>query len=467
MAEIKCPHCGRAFTVDENDYADIARQVRDAEFHRELDAREKAAREAGEREAELVRERVAREAGEQTSRLAAEVDRLKTQLAAQEKTAEAERALAVTQATSELMRERDSLSGELAAEKTRASERLEHARLESEARIARMQAEADARLAQAQNEAERKANELTRSMSETIAEKDALIHYREDEIARLRDMRSRLSTKLVGESLEQHCQNEFNKIRATAFPHAYFEKDNDASEGSKGDFIYREEAEDGVELVSIMFEMKNEEDASAARNRKTNEHFFAKLDADRRRKGCEYAVLVSLLEPESELYNQGIVDVSWRYPKMYVIRPQFFIPMITLLRNAALTAADARRELAQIRQQNIDVTQFEGKMEAFKEGFSKNFLAASKRFDAAIDEIDKTITHLQKVKENLLSSGNQLRLANDKAQGLTIRKLTWGNPTMQQKFRELREAQEEQAEAEAVAAVAADGAAAPEERDAR
>lgn len=276
-------------------------------------------------------------------------------------------------------------------------------------------------------------------MSEQLAGRDALIKLREEEISQLKDMKSKLSVKLVGESLEQHCQNEFNKIRMAAFPQAYFEKDNDASEGTKGDFIFREEADDGVELLSIMFEMKNESASSDARNQKTNEHFFAKLDADRRRKGCEYAVLVSLLESESELYNQGIVDVSYRYPKMYVIRPQFFIPLISFLRNAALSAADARRELAEIRQQNIDVTQFEEKMQNFQDGFSKNFAAASKRFDVAIEEIDKTISHLQKVKENLLSSENQLRIANDKAQGLTIRKLTWGNPTMQEKFRQLNE----------------------------
>ena len=265
----------------------------------------------------------------------------------------------------------------------------------------------------------------------------------QDEIERLRDLRSRQSTKLVGESLEQHCLIEFNKIRATAFPHAYFEKDNDASEGTKGDFIYREKLDgviddDGPDLLSIMFEMKNEADASDPRNQKTNEHFFAKLDADRKKKKCEYAVLVSLLEPESELYNTGIVDVSYRYPKMYVIRPQFFIPIITVLRNAALNAADARRELDEARKQNIDITNFEEKMEAFKDGFSKNFQSASKRFDTAIDEIDKTIAHLQKVKDNLTASQNQLRLANDKAQQqLTIRRLTWNNPTMKARFAEL------------------------------
>ena len=301
----------------------------------------------------------------------------------------------------------------------------------------------EAQLALAKSEAERKTGELQTQMTAQLAAKDVQIKDAQDEIERLRDLRSRQSTKLVGESLEQHCLIEFNKIRATAFPHAYFEKDNDASEGTKGDFIYREKLDgviddDGPDLLSIMFEMKNEADASDPRNQKTNEHFFAKLDADRKKKKCEYAVLVSLLEPESELYNTGIVDVSYRYPKMYVIRPQFFIPIITVLRNAALNAADARRELDEARKQNIDITNFEEKMEAFKDGFSKNFQSASKRFDTAIDEIDKTIAHLQKVKDNLTASQNQLRLANDKAQQqLTIRRLTWNNPTMKARFAEL------------------------------
>ena len=262
------------------------------------------------------------------------------------------------------------------------------------------------------------------------------------EIERLRNQRSRLTTKLIGETLEQHCETEFNRWRPTAFRNAEFHKDNDVVGGSKGDYVFREVDEDGVEVVSIMFEMKNEDDASAASSRHKNADFFKKLDQDRRNKGCEYAVLVSMLEPESELYNSGIVDVSYEYEKMYVIRPQFFIPMITLLRNAAENAHASRRELAQIRQQNIDITHFEDALEDFKERFGKNYETASRKFQTAIDEIDKTISHLQKVKESLTSSENQLRLANKKADELTIRKLTWKNPTMREKFEEARAARQ-------------------------
>ena len=264
-----------------------------------------------------------------------------------------------------------------------------------------------------------------------------LIRYKDEEIERLRDMKARLSTKMVGETLEQHCETQFNQLRATAFPHAYFEKDNDASDGTKGDFIFRERDDAGNEIVSIMFEMKNENDTTATKHK--NEDFFKKLDSDRKKKGCEYAVLVTLLEPESELYNTGIVDVSYRYEKMYVIRPQFFIPMITLLRNAAMNALAYKQELELVRQQNIDVTEFEEKLLGFQEGFSRNYDLASRKFQTAIDEIDTTIKHLQKVKDNLISSENNLRLANDKAQGLTIRKLTRNNPTMKAAFAEARE----------------------------
>lgn len=399
MAEIKCPNCGTVFTVDESGYAQIVAQVRDAEFERELKRRMDLVQ---SNQAQTTQLEVAKARQESQDRLAAqavEIAQLKAQIAAYE------------QSSREQARTREQTF--------------------------------EAQLALAKSEAERKTGELQTQMTAQLAAKDVQIKDAQDEIERLRDLRSRQSTKLVGESLEQHCLIEFNKIRATAFPHAYFEKDNDASEGTKGDFIYREKLDgviddDGPDLLSIMFEMKNEADASDPRNQKTNEHFFAKLDADRKKKKCEYAVLVSLLEPESELYNTGIVDVSYRYPKMYVIRPQFFIPMITVLRNAALNAADARRELDEARKQNIDITNFEEKMEAFKDGFSKNFQSASKRFDTAIDEIDKTIAHLQKVKDNLTASQNQLRLANDKAQQqLTIRRLTWNNPTMKARFAEL------------------------------
>ena len=282
-----------------------------------------------------------------------------------------------------------------------------------------------------------------------------IIRFKDEEIERLRDMKARLSTKMVGETLEQHCETEFNRLRMTAFPRAYFEKDNDASAGTKGDFIFRECDEDGNEIISIMFEMKNENDTTVSKHK--NEDFFKKLDHDRRAKGCEYAVLVTLLEPESELYNAGIVDVSYRYEKMYVIRPQFFIPMITLLRNAAMNSLACKQELALVRQQNIDVTGFEEKLEAFQSGFGKNYDLASRKFQTAIDEIDTTIKHLQKVKDNLISSENNLRLANDKAQGLSIRKLTWGNKTMKAKFDEARE-EAERAAREGVTVEEAPGA---------
>ena len=279
---------------------------------------------------------------------------------------------------------------------------------------------------------------------------DDLIRYKDEEIERLKDMKVRLSTKMVGESLEQHCETEFNRLRMTAFPNAYFEKDNDASEGTKGDFIFRERDASGNEVISIMFEMKNENDETATKHK--NEDFFKKLDHDRRQKGCEYAVLCTLLEPESELYNAGIVDVSYRYEKMYVIRPQFFIPIITLLRNAAMGSLRYKQELAEYKQQNIDVTNFEAKMEKFKNDFGRNYEIASRKFQTAIDEIDKTISHLQKTKEALLSSENNLRLANKKADDLTIRKLTWGNKTMKAAFDEARgaatETNDEPAEAD-------------------
>lgn len=396
--------------------ADLQRQV-DA-LQAQLSSQKDAAKlaEAGIRE-ELARDLSARDA---------QVAELKAQLAA----AGTAQDLAVTQAISDARatfdEERSKLSQDLSAA------RFELTR-EQEARAAeRQQAEATHALELQQSEATH-ALELQQAQRST----EELIRYKDAEIERLRDMKARLSTKMVGETLEQHCEIQFNQIRMTAFPRAYFEKDNDASDGTKGDFIFRECDEDGNEIVSIMFEMKNENDTTATKHK--NEDFFKKLDADRKKKGCEYAVLVSLLEPESELYNAGIVDVSYRYEKMYVIRPQLFIPMITLLRNAALNSLTYKQELALVRQQNIDVTKFEEKLLGFQEGFARNYDLASRKFSTAIDEIDATIKHLQKVKENLLSSENNLRLANDKAQGLTIRKLTHGNPTMKAKFEEARE----------------------------
>ena len=319
-------------------------------------------------------------------------------------------------------RERDDLRGKV----ERARDELEAQKTRAEAELARARAEAQAQLA------------------EKLRAKDELIADREREIERIQDMKARLSTKMLGESLEQHCEIEFNRLRPTAFPRAYFEKDNEVVEGTKGDFVFRDFDEEGNEIVSIMFEMKNEADDST--HRKTNESHFKKLDADRRKKGCEYAVLVSLLEPDNELYAAGITDVSYRFEKMYVIRPQFFIPLITLLRNAALSSMEARRELALVRQQNIDVTNFEDSLADFKEKFGRNYRLASERFAKAIDEIDKSIDHLQKIKEHLLGSERNLRLANDKAEDLTVKKLTRKNPTMKALLDEARAAKEEQSE---------------------
>ena len=444
MNEIKCPHCGEMFTSDEAGFAAILKQVRDAEFDKEVrrheqlmasekqqavqlavaealakaqgDAAQKEARIA-ELEARLQAEQRERESqqrlahAERERALAdaaaakdARIVELEQRVEAQGRAFEAEKKLAVEQARSALERERDALAAQVAlkdAEKSRCESALKE------------------------------------QLAIELKAKDDIIAYKDGEIERYKDMKARLSTKMVGESLEQHCETEFNKIRAAAFPRAYFEKDNDASEGSKGDFIFRECDEEGNEIVSIMFEMKNESDDSSHRHK--NEDFFKKLDADRRKKGCEYAVLVTLLEPESELYNQGIVDVSYRFEKMYAIRPQFFLPMISILRNAALNSMAYKAELAVVRNQNIDITKFEEQMETFKSGFARNYDLASRKFQTAIDEIDKTILHLQKTKDALVSSENNLRLANNKAQDLTIKRLTRNNPTMKAAFEALAE----------------------------
>ena len=443
MAEIKCPHCGEVFQVDETEYAQIVRQVRDAEFQRELAAREQLAERerssavdaAVARERQDAERRMAQKDGE-LARLHAELERgqdaLKLARAAAEKDL-AERLADSRQRISALEAQLEARESAFAAEKSLA---VAEATGEQDRKIAELEGQVNAaRLEREQVEAS-----LRRQLTEQAAYKDQTIRDREDEIERLRDQRSRLTTKLIGETLEQHCEMEFNRWRSTGFRNAEFHKDNEVVDGSKGDYVFRETDADGVEVVSIMFEMKSEEDGSAARSRHKNADFFKKLDQDRRNKGCEYAVLVSLLEPESDLYNAGIVDVSYEYEKMYVIRPQFFIPMITLLRNAAENAHSYRRELADIRQQNIDVTNFENALEDFKDKFGKNYETASRKFQAAIEEIDRTIQHLQKVKDNLTSSENQLRLANKKADELTIRKLTWKNPTMREKFAEAREA---------------------------
>ena len=373
MQEIKCPNCGEVFQVDETVYDKIVKQVRDREFDRELERRE-----------ELL-----------ASKNELEIEKLNARLSA----ASTEKKLAVNQANSEKERE-------LA---------------EKDILISKLKGE----IASKDNENKLKTQALKEQYEEKIKLKDEQIEY-------YRDFKAKQSTKMVGESLDQHCDYEFNKIRASAFPNAYFEKDNDARSGSKGDFIFRDMDENGTEFISIMFEMKNETDTTSTK--KKNEDFFKELDKDRREKNCEYAVLVSLLEIDNELYNTGIVDVSYKYPKMYVVRPQFFIPIITLLRNAAMNSLEYRQELETIRHQNIDISNFEEKMNLFKEGFSRNYRLASDKFQTAIDEIDKSISHLQKIKDALISSENNLRLANDKAEDLTIKKLTRGNPTMKALF---------------------------------
>ena len=404
MNEIKCPHCGEMFTIDEAGFAAILKQVRDAEFDKEVRRHEQLLTSEKQQAVQLaVAEALAKAQGDAAQK-EARIAELEQRVEAQGRAFEAEKKLAVEQARSALERERDALAAQVAlkdAEKSRCESALKE------------------------------------QLAIELKAKDDIIAYKDGEIERYKDMKARLSTKMVGESLEQHCETEFNKIRAAAFSRAYFEKDNDASEGSKGDFIFRECDEEGNEIVSIMFEMKNESDDSSHRHK--NEDFFKKLDADRRKKGCEYAVLVTLLEPESELYNQGIVDVSYRFEKMYAIRPQFFLPMISILRNAALNSMAYKAELAVVRNQNIDITKFEEQMETFKSGFARNYDLASRKFQTAIDEIDKTILHLQKTKEALMSSENNLRLANNKAQDLTIKRLTRNNPTMKAAFEALAE----------------------------
>ncbi|MDM8347002.1 DUF2130 domain-containing protein [Pseudochrobactrum sp. sp1633] len=392
MHEIICPHCLKAFKIDEAAYADILKQVRDSDFDRQLHERLELAAQEKHNAVELATAKASSEQQKATAAKDAEIHELKSKL----ESIEMSKKLAIIEAVSIVQKERDELrSG------------LEKAELEKQL-----------------------AEKSLKDKYETQ------IKDRDDAIERLRDMKARLSTKMVGETLEQHCETEFNRIRATAFPKAYFEKDNDARTGSKGDYIFRDTDETGIEIVSIMFEMKNENDRTATKNK--NEDFLKELDKDRVEKGCEYAVLVSLLEPDSELYNTGIVDVFHRFPKMYVVRPQFFIPIITLLRNAALNSLKYKSELSLMKAQNIDITNFETELETFKSAFAKNYDLASRRFETAINEIDKSIDHLQKTKEALLGTDRNLRLANDKAQDVTIKKLTRNNPTMAAKFSELK-----------------------------
>ena len=450
MHEIICPHCQKAFKIDDAGYADILKQVRDSEFDEQLHERLELAEKDKINAIELAKEKISSEMQKAAAAKDTEIQGLKAKLEA----GEVSQQLAVIEALKVVEKERDVLASDLKQAKKdneTASELAEanHSNQlqELKGKLSTSEIAQKHAITEAVNEAEKGYDQLRSDLDRATLEKqlaetalkdkyETQIKDRNHEIERLRDMKARLSTKMVGETLEQHCETEFNRIRATAFPKAYFEKDNDARNGSKGDYIFRDSDESGTESVSIMFEMKNENDETATK--KKNEDFFKELDKDRNQKQCEYAILVSLLEPDSELYNSGIVDVSHRYQKMYVIRPQFFIPMITLLRNAAQNSLKYKTELAIVKAQNVDITNFEDELDAFRTGFARNYELASKKFKTAIQEIDKTIDHLQKTKEALLGSENNLRLANNKADDLTVKKLTKKNPTMAAKFAELK-----------------------------
>ena len=395
MNEIICPNCDKAFKIDEAGFADILKQVRDHQFEEELENRLKLAENEKVNAIKLAEANLKNSIQVDLAKKDREISEMKSKI----ENAELDKKLSVSEALKIIEKERDNLANDLKIKETE-TQLLEKS--------------------------------IKEQFTNKLIGKDETIKMKDDEIARLKDFKQKLSTKMVGESLEQHCEIEFNKLRATAFQNAYFEKDNDSSGGNKGDFIYKESDDAGNEIISIMFEMKNENDKTATKKR--NEDFFAKLDKDRREKNCEYAVLVSLLESENEFYNTGIVDVSHKYDKMYVVRPQFFIQIITLLRNAAMNSLKYKAELNLMKNQNVDITNFEEKIDAFRKGFAYNYDLASRKFTTAIEEIDKTISHLNKTKEALLSSENNLRLANNKADELTIKKLTHGNPTMKEKF---------------------------------
>jgi hypothetical protein len=460
MHEIICPHCAKAFKIDEAGYADILKQVRDNDFEHQLHERLELAEKDKLSAIELAKSEV----GRVMQKAAATKDTEIQALIAKLDTSEVTKKLAVTEALGIVEKERDALANQLEQTKrdNQAASELASAKLSKELydtaaakdkEIQHLKSELDTtqlkqklEITGAVRAIEKERDEFENSLKQAklekqLAEKSLTEKYqtqikdRDDAIERLRDMKARMSTKMVGETLEQHCDTEFNRIRATAFPRAYFEKDNDARAGSKGDYIFRDVDESGTEIVSIMFEMKNEVDTTATK--KKNEDFLKELDKDRMEKGCEYAVLVSLLEPDSELYNSGIVDVFHRYPKMYIVRPQFFLPIITLLRNASMKSLEYKTELALVKAQSVDITNFENDLDTFKTAFGKNYDLASRKFQTAIDEIDKSIDHLQKTKDALLGTDRNLRLANDKAQDVTIKKLTRQNPTMASKFDEL------------------------------
>lgn len=393
MQELKCPYCGEKFTVDESGYSELVKQVHDEEFNKHLAEREKALKAEFDAREQALLANTEKDKEKEISSLNLEIEKLKNEINLDKKSSE----LAVITAVQEKDKQIMELQNQISLEK--------------------------------------KDREL--SERALVDKHETELRMKEEELERYKDFKLRQSTKMIGESLEQHCEISFNSLRATGFRNAYFEKDNDARTGSKGDYIYREYSDDGIEFISIMFEMKNEADETATKHK--NEDFLRELDKDRNEKNCEYAVLVSMLESDNELYNNGIVDVSHKYEKMYVIRPQFFIPIITLLRNAALNSLDYQRQLVEVRNKNIDVTNFEEALLKFKKGFAYNYEQANKRFVEAIDEIDKSISHLQKIKDALLASDRQLRLANNKVEDVNIKKLTKDNPTMQAKFKELEE----------------------------
>jgi hypothetical protein len=460
MHEIICPHCTKAFKVDETGYADILKQVRDSDFDEQLHERLELAEKEKNNAVELAKEKVSNEMQRVSAAKDTELQELRAKLEANAVVQK----LAVTEARGVVEKERDDLANELKQVKrdnesaaklaeAQLSRELQETAAKKDTEIQDLRAKLDAgtisqkmAVTEAVSVVEKERDKLQNGLDQAKLEKELAekalqekyetqIKDRDDAIERLRDMKARLSTKMVGETLEQHCETEFNRIRATAFPRAYFEKDNDASTGSKGDYIFKDSDGAGTQIVSIMFEMKNENDTTATK--KKNEDFLKELDKDRIEKGCEYAVLVSLLEPDSELYNTGIVDVFHRYPKMYVVRPQFFMPIISLLRNAAMNSLEYKTELALVKSQNIDVTNFENDLNDFKNAFGKNYDLASRKFQTAIDEIDKSINHLQKTKEALQGTDRNLRLANDKAQDVTVKKLTRQNPTMATEFEKI------------------------------
>ncbi len=455
MAKIKCPKCGEVFTVDEKEYADILSQIKNEEFNKELNERAALLKEQNKTSEALLKEQLKGQYEQELNKVNLKLQELENKLSnkeqelnkqkeenqkaidakvavlnAENKKEKAELEINLKEQISEYKTKLEKAQSELVLEKNNNQHQVENAIREKDRELEQLKG---------QLKLNEKEYELEKSSIET-RHKDEL-KLKDNEIAYYRDLKAKTNVKLLGESLEQHCLIAFNQIRMNSYPHAQFEKDNDVVEGTKGDFIFRDWTEDGAELISIMFEMKNESDISFTKHK--NEDFFKKLDEDRKKKNCEYAVLVSLLEPDNEYYNTGIVDVSYEYPKMYVIRPQFFVSFIGLLYNAAKTAANEKNELLKIKNQNIDISNFEEKLYDFQDKFSKNYISAKNNFAKAIEEIDKTIAHLNKVKEGLLTADNQLRLANDKAQDLTIRKLTYNNPTMKDLFEKAKKNNED------------------------